>query len=244
MVTGAASGLGAAYADRLARAGHDLILVGACRRRVAAVARRIADETGRNVDILVADLSVATDITTVELAFWTNPRMTTLVNFPDIGATPRQSGDEAGGMDPLMTTSLDAPMRLAFSALRAMALGGGTIINVATTLAVGPPDHNGLPNGSKGFTLALSRTLRLSPLSASVHVQAVLPGDTATALWGLAGAPLEHLVASDVRLIEEMVDAALAAGAACEVVTIASLPELADLQPGRPAQGMRLRLAQ
>jgi len=57
LVTGASSGIGAVYADRLARRGHDLILVARDRARLEALAVRLARDTGRAVEILPADLT-------------------------------------------------------------------------------------------------------------------------------------------------------------------------------------------
>jgi short-subunit dehydrogenase len=56
LITGASSGIGAIYADRLAKRGYDLILVARNRNRLAALARRVENETGRSVETIAADL--------------------------------------------------------------------------------------------------------------------------------------------------------------------------------------------
>ena len=61
LITGASSGIGAIAADRLAKRGHDLILVARNRKRLEAVATRLRGETGRSVDVIVADLSERSD---------------------------------------------------------------------------------------------------------------------------------------------------------------------------------------
>ena len=66
LITGASSGLGAVYADRLARRGFDLILVARNRERLAALAAKLSDETGRKVEVLPADLSDRKDMASVE----------------------------------------------------------------------------------------------------------------------------------------------------------------------------------
>ena len=57
VITGASSGIGAIYADRLARGGYDLLLVARNRERTDALAKKLAAETRRNVEILEADLT-------------------------------------------------------------------------------------------------------------------------------------------------------------------------------------------
>jgi len=66
LVTGASAGIGAVYADRLARRGHDLILVARDQARLNALAARLRAETGRSVDILAADLAARSDLLRVE----------------------------------------------------------------------------------------------------------------------------------------------------------------------------------
>jgi NAD(P)-dependent dehydrogenase (short-subunit alcohol dehydrogenase family) len=66
LVTGASTGIGAVYADRLAHRGHDLILVARDEARMEAVAKRLRSETGRTVEALPADLSLDTGVAKIE----------------------------------------------------------------------------------------------------------------------------------------------------------------------------------
>jgi short-subunit dehydrogenase len=62
VITGASSGIGSVYADRLARRGHDLILIARDRQRRDALAIRLSEDTGRSVEVIVADLNDKTDL--------------------------------------------------------------------------------------------------------------------------------------------------------------------------------------
>jgi short-subunit dehydrogenase len=81
LITGASDGIGAAYAERLARRGYDLTIVARNRRRLDALAARISDETGRAVEVFVADLRKDGDLARVEAALKQDASLTMLVNI-------------------------------------------------------------------------------------------------------------------------------------------------------------------
>jgi short-subunit dehydrogenase len=65
LITGASTGIGAVYADRLARRGYDLILVARNQERLRALASRLSNETGQAVETVVADLNDKADLARV-----------------------------------------------------------------------------------------------------------------------------------------------------------------------------------
>ena len=90
LITGASSaGMGAIYADRLAKRGYDLILVARNKNRLTGLAERLKDETGRSVETIAADLSNKADLARIETTLSTNPSITLLVNNAGVGATAR-----------------------------------------------------------------------------------------------------------------------------------------------------------
>src|SRR5258706_13883923 len=89
LITGASSGIGAPYAERLARRGYDLTPVARNRRRLDALAARISDETGRGVEVLQADLSNKEDLARIETALKQDASLTMLVNNAGVGALMR-----------------------------------------------------------------------------------------------------------------------------------------------------------
>src|SRR5262249_31074881 len=87
LVTGASSGIGEIYANRLAGRGYDLILVARNGQRLENLKRRITGQTGRSVETVVADLSSLEGVQKVETVLRTNPRISMLVNNAGLGAT-------------------------------------------------------------------------------------------------------------------------------------------------------------
>ena len=231
LVTGASSGIGAIYADRLARRGYDLILVARNRGRLDGLAKRLRDETGREVEVVTADLNNKVDLGRIEKLLRTDGRITLLVNNAGVGATAPLLGSDVDKMDDMITLNVGALTRLTYAAAPGfVARGGGTIINIASIVGVAPEILNGVYGGTKAFVLALSRSLHKELADKNVRIQAVLPGATATDFWGTAGLPVEHLPGEIVMRADDMVDAALAGLDQGELITIPSLPETADWQ--------------
>jgi short-subunit dehydrogenase len=120
-------------------------------------------------------------------------------------------------------------MRLTYAAVPGFVeRGKGAIINIASIVGIAPEILNGVYGGTKAFVLALSLSLHKELAEKNIRVQAVLPGATATDFWDLAGVPVAHLPSEIVMDAQEMVDAALAGFDQGELVTLPSLPDVAD----------------
>jgi short-subunit dehydrogenase len=229
VITGASSGIGAVYADRLARRGHDLLLVARDRQRLDALATRLTDDTGRSVGVMVADLSDRTQIGRVEQALRTNASITMLVNNAGIAMSGDLEDADPDQLERMIQLNVLAPSLLARAAIPGfVARGAGTLINISSVLAVAPERFNGPYSGTKAYLLNLSARLQQEVAGKGVRVQAVLPGATRTAIWEKAGTDIATLPPAIVMDVHHMVDAALAGLDRGETVTIPSLPDMAD----------------
>jgi short-subunit dehydrogenase len=229
LITGASSGIGAIYADRLARRGHDLILVARNQSRLEALAARLRDETGRSVEIVSADLNNDADLHRVETILRANSTIVMLVNNAGVGGAAPLLASDVAAMDRMIRLNVLALTRLTYAAVPAfVARGGGTIINIASIVAISPETLNGVYGGSKAFVLAFSQSLQHELADKAVRVQAVLPGATATEFWDIAGLPVSNLPAEIVMSAQDVVDAALAGLDQGETVTIPSLENKAE----------------
>jgi hypothetical protein len=229
LITGASSGIGAIYADRLAEQGYDLILVARSVEKLRTLARSIADRTGHSVEVIEADLARGADLLRVEEVLRTDGGITLLVNNAGVGATAPLLDSDVDAMQSLIDLNVTALMRVAYAAAPGfVSRGKGTIINIASVVAVAPELLNGVYGGSKAFVLAFSQSLHHELASQGITVQAVLPGATATDFWNAAGTPIESLPTEIVMRGEDMVDAALAGLRQGELVTIPSLSDAGD----------------
>ena len=229
LITGASSGIGAIVANRLAKRGHDLILVARNRERLEAVAARLHGETGRSIDIIVADLNERSDLARIEQVLRSDTSITVLVNSAGFGAPTRLLECNVDRLEEMIDLNVTALMRLTHAALFGfLERGGGAIINIGSVVGVVPEPLNGVYGGTKAFVLAFSRSLHKEFAEKNIRVQVVLPGLTTTAFWDTAATPLQQLPQEKVMRADEMVDAALAGFDQGEFITIPSLPELAD----------------
>jgi short-subunit dehydrogenase len=227
LVTGASSGIGAVYADRLARRGYDLILVARNRDRLNGLAAHITDATGRAVEVLPADLTDKAQLRKVEDVLARDAGITLLVNNAGFGATAPLLGADPDKMEEMIALNVTALTRLTYAAVPGMVQrGGGTIVNIASIVGIRPEVLNGVYGASKAFVLAFGDSLRHELAGNKIRVQSVLPGATATEFWPTAGSAVEHLPEQIVMSAEDMVDASLAGLDMGETVTIPALRDI------------------
>ena len=225
LITGASTGIGAVYADRLARRGLDLILVARDLQKLDALANRLHTQTGRKVSTLKADLTVADDLRAVERRLAEEDNISLLVNNAGVGATAPLLASKPEDLDRMIHLNVIALTRLAHAAASAFATrDNASIINIASIVAIAPEILNGVYGGTKAYVLALTQSMH-KELGDKIRLQAVLPGATSTAFWDIAGTPVQHLPQEMVMTAEDMVDAALSGFDQGEVITIPSLPD-------------------
>lgn len=227
LVTGASTGIGATYADRLARRGYDLLLVARDAGRLEALAERLGAEHGIQVEVLPADLISKADVLKVEQRLRDDSTITLLVNNAGVamnGPLVSADLDQAEAMIQLNVVTLT---RLA-AAANFSAAGRGSIINLGSVVALAPEMFNAVYSATKAYVLSLTQTLAGELRETGVQLQAVLPGVTRTEIWQRSGADASALPPSMIMEVGEMVDAALAGFDQRELVTIPSLPDAED----------------
>jgi short-subunit dehydrogenase len=210
LVTGASSGIGAIYADRLAKQGHDLILMARNEARLSALSERLANETGRAVKVLPADLGNRAERANVAAMLRGDPSISVLVNNAGVASVAPLLNADIEKMEAMIDLNVTALTRLTYAAVPGfVARGAGTIINIASVVGISPETLNGVYGATKAFVLAFSHSLQHELGDKGIRIQAVLPGATATDLWEIAGLHHRNLSAAIVMSAEDMVDAAL-----------------------------------
>lgn len=229
LVTGASSGIGAVYADRLAKRGYDLLLVARDAQRLNALAGRIKAETGRSVEVAAADLTSKIDLAAITKRLREDKAITLLLNNAGMGYNGAMADADLALTDRLLDLNITAVTHLASAAAANFsAKKSGTLINVSSVLALAPEIASAVYCASKVYVLNLSLTLNTELSDAGVRVQAVLPGATRTEIWERAGIDVNKYPPEMIMDVEPMVDAALAGLDLGELVTIPALPNGKD----------------
>jgi short-subunit dehydrogenase len=139
VITGASTGIGAVYADRLARRGHDLLLIARNEALLQSTGSRIAAATGRSVQTLAADLTRSDDLARIESILSDDPSITLLVNNAGAASVTPLLGSSVEHMQAMISLNVTALTRLTYAVVPSLiARGDGAIINIASVVAWRP----------------------------------------------------------------------------------------------------------
>jgi short-subunit dehydrogenase len=236
LITGASSGLGAAFADRFARDHYDLIVVARRIERLEALAKVPRSKYEAHVEVLPADLTNADQLREVEHRIANEPDLDILVNNAGFGAYKPFIDLDPDTADELIQLQVTAVTRLTRAALPGMASRKrGTIINVSSRLAFsGSMTAPSLPKratyaATKSYINTFTQIIHSELTGTGVMVQALCPGVIKTEFHERMGMDPSRIPPSIVMKADEVVDASLAGLKLGEVVCIPALEDPALL---------------
>ena len=245
LITGASSGIGATYAERFARRGHDLVLVARDKARLQALAIHLRQQYPVAVDVLQADLTQPGDLEVVEARLRDDSSIGILINNAGIAQSGGFLEQTAQSLTTIIALNTVALTRLASAiAPRLVQAGEGAIINIGSVVGLAPEFGQSVYAATKAFVQLLSQGLSHELSPKGVYVQAVLPAATRTEIWERAGIDINIL--PEVMEVGELVDAALIGFDRRELITIPPLHDAARwdaLQGARQALLGDLRMA-
>lgn len=240
LITGASSGIGAAFAEVLAESGHDLVLVARRRDRLDAAAADLSARFGVQVEVLAADLADAGNLKMVEQRLEDQDDISLLVNnagIGDIAAFAEQSRDVHTRMIAVNITALTLLAHAAVQSMRKV--GRGTIINVASGMSFEYMPGASVYAASKAYVLQLTRVLDLELTDAGLQFQALIPGLTRTGLGGADESGFfDNFPAEMVMSAEAVARASLAGLSLGELICFPRVEDLAGVQEVQQAYRM------
>jgi short-subunit dehydrogenase len=227
LITGASSGIGATYAKQLAARGTNLILVARDEVRLNLLAQSLRESHGVEVSVLAADLTNHDDLQRVDHEIQQNKAITLLVNNAGMTVEGEFIDGDIAKIQTMLTLNIVALTQLAHTAAQSFrARRNGTIVNIASVLALVSESANGAYNASKAYVLSLTRNLHRELAESGVRMQAVLPGLTRTEIFERAGKSINELPAEMLMEVDDLVSAALRGLDAGELITIPSVEDV------------------
>lgn len=228
LVTGASSGLGRVYADRLARRGYDLILVARRIDRLDAAAVELRQQYGVAVRTIGADLADAADLQRVVDELTTNADITMLVNNAGVATLAPLLATTEANVTAMNDINITALTRLTYAALpQFKQRDRGSIINIGSVLGYFTLPFSAVYSGTKAYVMGFTQGLQQEVAGSAVVVQLVMPSSTSTEIWELSGVPMTQLQQDTIMSADNCVDAALAGWENGELASLLSVEDYA-----------------
>ena len=192
LITGATSGIGAAYASRLAKDGYDLILTGRRSEKINALAAELSESYDSIVDVNLIELSDSEQVDAfVNRIKERNIHL--LINNAGFGTTKFFHQEPLERQEQMVSAHILAHMKIIYAILPAMIQkGAGVIINISSSGAFLPSPKTVTYSGTKAFLVAFTECLHMELEGTGVQVQVVCPGLTRTEMHSRLGIPDEY----------------------------------------------------
>lgn len=240
VITGASSGIGRTYAEKLAKRGYDLVLVARREDRLKEIAESLQANFSIAAKVLVADLSEPAGVALVSEYIAKSESLSILVNNAGISAvTPlTDTPDETiAGIIRLNIVAVTALSKAALVNFKSK--GSGTIINIGSGVGFSPFSAVPIYSATKAYVYLLTQNLQGEVAGTDIRVQVVVPGAVKSEGWDRAvDAGMNSLPEEIVMSTSDCVDASLAGLDLGEVVTAPSLENISALQDYERAAGM------
>jgi short-subunit dehydrogenase len=212
VVTGPTAGIGHAFAERLARRGHDLLLVSRDATRLEALAAELSARHGVRAEVAAHDLTDPAAVEALAAALAARPRVDVLVNNAGFGTLGPLTRTDPAAQLAMVQLHCATPLRLAQAVIPGMvARRAGLVINVASVAAFVTGPGNATYSASKGFVRMLSDGLAAELRGTGVRVQALCPGFTRTEFHRRMGLTPTSIPAALWLSTDAVVDASLRA---------------------------------
>ena len=210
VVTGASSGLGKVYADRLAARGYDLLLVARRKDRLETIAADLKSRFSVQVRVLAADLADSEDLSKVSKQISEDVSITMLVNNAGTSSVEPVAQATADSLTHLITLNVTALTLLTRAVLPGFVRrNAGTIVNIGSV--VGFTGYAWVPvyGGTKAYVLNFTQGLKQQLAETKIRFQYVAPAATASEIWDVISVPVSSLGEGVLMDTEACVDAAL-----------------------------------
>ncbi len=211
LITGATSGIGAAFATRLAQKGFDLILHGRRQEKLTELAKNLERMYNISTEIIIAELSRAEELKRVEERIQSLDRLDMLINNAGYWTPGTFWEHSPDSLEAMIMVHVIAPVRFIRAALpRMLERNKGDIINVSSIGAYFNMVTVENYGATKAYILSFTESLHVALMGTGIRVQALAPGFTVTEFHSRLGADFTKAQRRWMRA-EEVVDRSLKA---------------------------------
>lgn len=180
-ITGATSGIGAAFASRFASQGYDLILTGRRREKIEMLADNLSAEYGVVVDVVIAELSDDRQFDSLAEQVRATESVEVLVNNAGFSTVKPFHEEDFSSSEAMLKVHNLATIQLCYAALPNMLRQRrGSIINVSSLAALAASPKIAVYSASKAFVKLFTESIHFELEGTGVKVQALCPGMTRT----------------------------------------------------------------
>ena len=240
VVTGASSGLGVVFADRLAKKGYDLILVARRADRLETLAQKLREQYNVKVQNIVADLGDPAGIEKVVKVISNDDKITMLVNNAGTSTAALSTNTPVQKQLDMVNLNATAVMLLSNAVLPGfIQRDHGTLINVSSVMAFHSLAFTPIYSATKAFVEYFTRGLQEELKETKVVAKVLAPASTISEIWDIQGYPLSALDPAIVMTTENCVDAAFAG---IELGEDIILPSVENAQLQKDYEEARLKL--
>ena len=226
VVTGASSGIGEVYADRLAARGYNLLLVARRTDRLRAISEDLTSRHGIRAEFFVADLASTDGLNATAQKIAADASITFLVNNAGVSQVGNLSDVSPETLAKMVALNITAVTRLTMAVLPGFKeRGSGTIVNIGSGVGFAPLAFVPVYGPTKAYVLNFTQVLQQQLAGTGIRVQLVTPAVTVSEGWDNVGIPMSTLDPATIMSTEDCVDAALSGLDAGELITIPSLDD-------------------
>jgi short-subunit dehydrogenase len=176
-ISGATSGLGAAFARHFAQQGYDLIITGHPDDKISLDVEELKIKNNVNVEIILADFANENDVARTEEIIKKNKEIDVLINNAGFFFGKPFWQNDIRSLESMIKVHINTPVRLILAALPNMTRNSkGAIINLSSLASFMPVPQDAMYSATKLFNNSFMESLHISVKDKGIKVQVLCPG--------------------------------------------------------------------